>query len=75
MKFVTKRNNPHLPTYQVEFHNAKKASDAGSWLKLLGLDDWTARGGLISTDDIQVAFKLRLHFESDIKLILHSVSA
>ena len=72
MKFETKRHKPHQAIYHVDFKNYKSACEAGTWLKLTGLDDWTANGSLVSTNDLEVAFKLRVHFENDIKVIRRS---
>ena len=68
MKFETRKTKAD-PGYQVEFKTNQQASAAGAWLKQVGLTNWSARGGFISTADLDVAYKLRVHFDNQIKLI------
>jgi hypothetical protein len=68
MKFETRKTKAN-PGYQIEFKSSQQAWAAGAWLKQIGLIDWSAGGGMISTADLEVAYKLRVHFDHHIKLI------
>lgn len=68
MKFETKKTKK-ATSYQIAFNTSQQAWAAGDWLKQHGLVDWSAGGGLISTSCLEVAYKLRVHFDNQIKLI------
>ena len=68
MKFETRKTKSN-PGYQVEFKSSQQAWAAGDWLKQHGLENWSAGGSLISTSDLEVAYKLRVHFDHQIKLV------
>jgi hypothetical protein len=68
MRFETRKTN-RKTNYCIEFTSPQKAWLAGGWLDQQSLRDWSCGGGLISTTDLEVAYKLRVHFDLDIKVI------
>ena len=68
MKFETQKTKKAL-SYHIAFNTAQQAGAAGDWLRQHGLVNWSAGGGSISTSDLEVAYKLRVHFDHQIKLV------
>ena len=68
MKFENRKTRSN-PGYQIEFKSPHQAQAAGTWLKERDLEEWSANGGQISTADLEVAYKLRVHFDHHIRLV------